>query len=242
MDRAEPKQVARERAIRLAVKQANQTASLGGRTFALVQCTTEERGDLDDLHGQDAAVAAATFLVDNVGVPAIVGPSSSASTTAVFRALLGTGTLVISPAATGTALTSLEPGDRSDDNPGLLWRTAPSDAFQGLKISQDMLARKVQKAAVLHMQDAYGEGLKKVFVEEFGKGGGSAEIAQWSSGAQLPEAITNVGAMPVKEVLFISSVSTDIVAFLNSAAQDPQYDMKSFFLPDSAASVDVFSK
>ena len=129
MDRSSSTHAAREKSSRLAAKQVNDEGGVEGKEFAVVYCTYEADLAFDDLEPADAAVASAHYLVDQLGVPAILGPAGSADTSAVYQALANTGTLVMSPSATSPALTGLD-SDASDAAPGLLWRTAPPDTLR----------------------------------------------------------------------------------------------------------------
>ena len=247
MDRSVETHVARERSAQLAYDQANGEGGLGGREFGAVFCTIEENSEFDDLTRVEAAKQSAEFLSRTIGVPAIVGPAASSDTQEVFQDLKADGVVVISPSATSPALTALDPNDVSDDSPGLLWRTAPSDALQGSVIASDMLGPgegrlgQVTSVAAIHEVGAYGEGLFKVFADEFRAGGGSVEEFPFEGEGQLTDAIADVGALPVQEVLFISSQAPNIVAFLNGAATLPDYDDKNIFLTDAAANPDVLA-
>lgn len=237
MDRSSPKKAARENAARLAVLQSWDEPALEGRRFGMVFCTVEENLSYDDRPLEQAAVESARWLARELGVPAIVGPSGSSATAAVYQALVGTNTLVISPAATSVTLTSLDTTNATDDAPGLLWRTAPSDATQGPAIAQDMVARGIAHVAVVHQTDEYGQGLANIFNDTFG---GQIDLYPFSNDSQRAEAITTAAGTAAEEVLFVASNSDEIVAFLNGAAANSGYDGKSFFLTDAAASRDVF--
>ncbi len=240
MDRSAPKKVARQRSARLAALQANAERGLDDREFGLVMCTIEENSSFDDLSGTDAAVATANYLSDQLGLAAIIGPSGSGNTTAVFTSIQEHGTLIISPSATSSALSSLEQQNPSDENPGLLWRTAPPDSFQGSLIVSDAQNRGIQHMAVIHQVDAYGEGLANVINAEFTAGGGQVSLVPWESENERTEAIIQVSTSPASEVVFVASNSADNVAFLLAAASTAGYETKTFFLPDAAASQDVF--
>ena len=240
MDRASPKKAARERSARLAAIQVNQAGGLDGHTFGFVFCTIEENINLDNLTLDEAAVASAKFLAKEVGVPAIVGPSGSTSTAAVYQSLVGSDTVIISPSATSETLTDLDTTNATDANPGMLWRTAPSDSFQGPAIAADMLARGTQRVAVIHQTDTYGQGLANSFTVPFEASGGDVTLYPFVAENDRTEAITSVSNTAVDEVLFIASNSDDIVAFLNGAGTTTGYETKAIFLTDAAASSDVF--
>jgi branched-chain amino acid transport system substrate-binding protein len=241
MDRSEPKKVARERAAQLAATQVDEVGGLGGRTLAMVLCTIEPNFAGDALDLEEAATSTARYLVDVVGVPAIVGPSSSGNTLAVFEELNGSGTLLISPAATSPALNDADPADVSDERPGLLWRTAVSDSEQGKKIAEDMLARGVTSVAAIIQEGSYGRGLYQVFVDELSSTI-SVELHAYTLDVERTDAVSEVSVnADIEEVLFISSESSDITEFLVTAANDGGFASKRLFLTDAAASVDVVS-
>lgn len=243
MDRSLDTHRARENAARLAFDQANAEGGIGGRKFAAVFCTIEENSEFDGLERQAAAVVSARYLVDNIGVPAIIGPAASSDTQAVFLEVRDDRVLVISPSATSPALSSLDPIAVSDENPGLLWRTAPPDSLQGVAIADDMRRQDfgrteaVDAVAVIHESGAYGEGLAAVFADAFA---GDATFFLYDDDNSRTEAVATVGSGSFDEVLFVSSQTNDVVAFLNAAAT-PSFDGKRIFLTDSAANGDVLS-
>lgn len=109
---------------------------------------------------------AARHLVDDVGVPAIIGPRFSGRTKDVALDVTVPGNvLLISPAATSPSLSELQ-----DD--GLVWRTAPPDTLQAVAMKDQVMALEQQirqklgmaagdkvKLAISHKGDSYGVGL-----------------------------------------------------------------------------------
>jgi branched-chain amino acid transport system substrate-binding protein len=99
-----------------------------------------------------------------------------------------------------------------------------------------MTSRKVTNVAIIRQVGAYGEGLTKVFQENFKS---TPEVVAFSTDNDLIGAVTNVGATKAAEVLFISSDQEDVIAFLDAVGTNASYDSKALFLTDSAASKDV---
>ncbi len=234
-----------ERTAQLAYDQANTRGGLDGREFGAVFCSVEENADLDDLDHIEAAIASVEFLARTVGVPAILGPVTSVEVQNAFLAMAGQDVLMISPSATSPALTDLDPAQVSDERPGLLWRTAASDALQGAAIASDMLTGRdppVTSVAAIHEVGAYGEGLYEVFARAFTDGGGEVTAYPYADSGQLAEAIAQVGSTDVQEVLFISSETQTIIGFLDSVASLAQYETKSLFMTDPAANPDVLAE
>jgi hypothetical protein len=136
-----------QNATQLAIDDFNDVATLqGGREVAWVGC--------DDTDGADQAVAAAMHLVDNVGVPAIVGPIFSESVLAIAEQVtVDAGVFVISPTASAESLTNID-----DDN--LVWRVTPSDVYQVNGILDRMVEDPTPpRLLVLYKDDAYGSGI-----------------------------------------------------------------------------------
>jgi branched-chain amino acid transport system substrate-binding protein len=142
-------------------------------------------------------------------------------------------------------LTDLDPAEVSNDSPGLLWRTAASDALQGAVIARDMLTVRdpaVTSVAAIHEVGAYGEGLFEVFARDFRDGGGTLEEYPYEDSGQMAEAIAQAGSSGVQEVLFISSDTAAIIGFLDSVASLVEYEDKGIFMTDPAANPDVLAE
>ena len=141
----------------------------------------------------DPSVAgpAADKLVNTDQVTAIVGAFCTGATIgAATAAGIPGGVVQISPSASAPALTTLEDKD-------LVYRTTPSDAFQGVKLADLLTQKGIKDVAVTYVNNDYGKGLADVFVATFTAAGGSvssnvahedgkadyrAELGQLSSG------------------------------------------------------------
>lgn len=244
MDRSLDTHVARENAARLAFTQANDSGGLNEQSVGIVFCTIEESSDFDQLMRSEAAVEAATWLADSLGVSAIVGPAASGDTQAVFEALRSFDTLIISPSATSPALTRLDGSEPSDANPGLLWRTAPPDTLQGRVLAEDIIASGVNEVVAVVEQGSYGEGLLQSFAVAFEAMGGTSPTSTAlffppNNDGQRSERLASAGTAAETSVLFISSQTTDAVAAVSVAASSPTYEGKSLWLTDSAGTSEV---
>jgi len=134
-----------ENGLRLAVSEINQSGGVLDMKVGVLSC--------DDGSTPVMAVNAARHLVDVGRVDAIIGAGASASTIEAFNNVArAAGVLMVSPSSTSPAISTLP------DN-GLLWRTAPSDAVQGLVIARYLLAAGYSKLAVVNRNDAYGNGI-----------------------------------------------------------------------------------
>lgn len=222
-----------QRAAELALRQVDAQGGLDGVRFAMVHCdTTAMAGDmLDDVEG---SAAAAKFLGETIGVPAIVGPRGSSRTQAAFEAVRGDDVLVISPSATSPALTGLDVLDPTFEMPGLLWRTVPPDTLQSEVIAADMRMRSVMNVAAIYQVGAYGEGLAALFEDRFiGAGGVTVERHPFESGqfsSILAEVADELTAGTIDEVLFVSSDIADYVAMMTAATATD--DLEAAFTAD----------
>ncbi|MBT8494138.1 MAG: ABC transporter substrate-binding protein, partial [Deltaproteobacteria bacterium] len=246
MDRSVSAQVGRENAAELAYFGANDIGGLEGRNFGVVFCDIQVQNDGEER--SDNAIEAARYLIETLGVPAILGPSSSGDTQAVYQAFSDTSTLIISPSATSPALTPLDGENPTDENPGLLWRTAPPDDLQGRAIAADIRAVGSLRSsgtasaniAIIFQSGPYGEGLGTVLSNELDvicpSPTCTVSLNPYDGDTQRNNAVTMIGNDgAVQEVVFISSDVAEVNSFLAAADTITGYDTKQIFLTDSAA-------
>jgi ABC-type branched-subunit amino acid transport system substrate-binding protein len=242
-------QRARENATRLAATQANEGGGLDGRIFGFVFCDVAEDPKYDSLKRADAVIATGKYLADVIGAPAFVGPSASPDVLGVFNALKAENksVLVMSPSATSAELTKIDVEQASDDNPGLLWRTAVPDTVQGSVIARHLetIDPPVTNVRVVFEKGAYGEGLEKVFraaaattknnpsIQSFGFAAGNS--------SERDQAILSGGEGSPQYVLFFSSQSGDQSAFVIGVNTLTSYQTVKLFLSDTAANVDLLN-
>jgi ABC-type branched-subunit amino acid transport system substrate-binding protein len=118
----------------------------------------------------NAAQAAASDLIQNKGVQAIVGDAYAGGTLAAFPVAEAAGVVMMSPSATSAALSTVDSGD-------LLWRTTASDRLQG-KAAASLAWTNLtyQRIGVLARNDAYGRNIASSFDENFTALGGTVPI------------------------------------------------------------------
>jgi len=114
-----------------------------------------------------AAQAAAERLISSEGVVAIMGADCSGVTMAVLQNVaMSAGVPMISPSATSPAFTTT-------DSNGLFFRTAPSDARQGVILANIVLERGFDTVALTHTNNDYGSGFATAFAEAYTAAGGT---------------------------------------------------------------------
>ena len=117
-----------------------------------------------------AAQAAAERLITADSVAGIMGADCSGVTTSILsNVALPNGMVMISPSATSPALSLVE------DN-GLFFRTAPSDARQGVVMSEVLMDRGINEVAVTYTNNDYGLGLADSFAAAFAEMGGTVTL------------------------------------------------------------------
>ncbi|MEI4470455.1 ABC transporter substrate-binding protein [Frigidibacter sp. MR17.24] len=117
-----------------------------------------------------AATAAATRIITQDGVKGIVGGMCSGETIATLQNVaMPNGIVMISPSATSPALSSME------DN-GLFFRTSPSDARQGVVMTEIIKEHGIDSVAVTYTNNDYGKGLAESFEAAFKEAGGTVTI------------------------------------------------------------------
>ena len=117
-----------------------------------------------------AATAAAERLITADGVKAIMGADCSGVTGAILaNVAMANGIVMISPSATSPALSTAE------DN-GLFFRTAPSDARQGVVMTEVLMDAGITEVAVTYTNNDYGKGLADSFQAAYEAAGGSITI------------------------------------------------------------------
>ncbi|AQU84642.1 MAG: ABC transporter substrate-binding protein [Halomonas sp.] len=149
---------------KLAVAQVNEQGGiLGGQTLVMPSGDTT-------CSDASAASNAADRMVNSERVTAIVGALCTGATIAAANnAAIPGGVLMVSPASTAPAVSELDDND-------LVFRTVPSDAFQGEMLAKLLLDKGIDFVAVTYVNNDYGRGLSEAFSTAFEEGGG--EVAE----------------------------------------------------------------
>ncbi len=149
---------------RAAVADINANGGVLGDTLSLVVA--------DSQCDAKAAVDAANKLVNVEQVVAIAGAICSGGTIGAVEAVtVPAGVVSVSPSATSPAITGLDDKD-------LVFRTAPSDAYQGVALAGLARSMGYSKLAVTYANDDYNAGLGQVFIEAFKAAGGTITAEQ----------------------------------------------------------------
>lgn len=149
--------------IQLAEKEINDAGGVLGQTLKIVVGDTQTK--------PQPGIDAAQKLVSIQNVSGIVGALSSGVTIPVAQSVTkSAGVPQISPASTSPVITGLEDED-------FLFRSVPSDAFQGVALAQVVSEKGYANVAVLYVNNDYGEGLAESFEQAFAQKGGQVSAA-----------------------------------------------------------------
>ena len=186
---------------------------------------TSIRGDSTCIDA-GAATSAAERLITAEGVNAIMGADCSGVTGAILsNVALPNGTVMISPSATSPGLSTAE------DN-GLFFRTAPSDARQGVIITEILQDRGVSEVALTYTNNDYGKGLADAFQASFEAAGGTVTISAAHEDGKADYS-AEVGALASAggEVLVVAGyVDQGGSGVIRSALDSGAFD--TFYVPD----------
>jgi branched-chain amino acid transport system substrate-binding protein len=156
---SQPRGASMLRAAQLAVNQTNARRGIRGRKLELRV--------VDDSGNEDAAVRVAEQLYADPAVVAVVGHLSSGTSLAAARVYGGgaTPTAMISPSASSPDLAGINP---------YVFRVCPSDLQHGPQLArfawQTLGARR---AGIIYINSDYGRGVRRTFVAEFARLGGT---------------------------------------------------------------------
>ena len=193
-------------AVKLAVDEVNANGGiLRGQKLQIIVGDTKgtAQGSID----------AATKLVNVDNVTAIVGALTSAATIAAAHGVtIPKGVLLISPASTAPIITTLEDKD-------FVFRTIPSDAYQGWMLGKLVYDQGFRNVALTYVNTDYGSGLADTFRNAFENLGGtvtSAQAHEPNKDSYLPELKALSAGNPEALVLIAYAASSGITIIKES--------------------------
>jgi branched-chain amino acid transport system substrate-binding protein len=163
----------------------------------------------------DPSVAgpAADKLVNSDQVTGMVGAFCTGATVgAATTAGIPGGVVMISPSASAPVLTTLEDSD-------LVYRTTPSDAFQGVKLADLLTSKGVTDVALTYVNNDYGKGLADVFAARFAENGGtvSVNIAHEDGKADYRAELGQLAAAGSQNLVVLAYISGSGLTILQQA-------------------------
>jgi ABC-type branched-subunit amino acid transport system substrate-binding protein len=143
--------------VKLAVDHINEDGGILGKTLKII--------NIDSQTDPEIAVSAALDLIENNNVHIIIGAGASDVTIALAESLKAKDVIIMSPTSTSPRITTLEDNNR-------LWRTAPSDIFQGNYMASKAIDLSFMRASIFYQDDSYGKGVSDGFISTYESRGG----------------------------------------------------------------------
>lgn len=182
------------------------------------------------------AVDTARRLVEVEGVQALIGAASSGVTIPIAESVtIPNQVPQISNASTSPLITDL-PADSGKD---FLFRTAPSDALQGVVLAGLAEAEGFNSVSVLYVNNPYGQGLNDVFKANFEKAGGKvpASVPVPEEAAPTYTAELQKAAEGNPQALIALAYPGQATVFLREALEGDFF--KQFLFVDGTKSQDI---
>jgi len=195
------------KAVDLAAKHVNDQGGLfaGGEKYDVIR--------VDSACDPVAAVDAVTKLVNVSGVSGLIGPVCSGATIAQAESVsIPAGVVTLSVSASSPAISTMEKGT------DLVFRTAASDAYQGIALADLVLGKGIKEIAVSYANDDYNAAIAKVFSDSFAAKGGkvTANEAHEPNKASYRSEVATLGATSDNLALFAYHGSGGITILRNS--------------------------
>jgi branched-chain amino acid transport system substrate-binding protein len=167
-----------------------------------------------------AAVDAATHLVEDEKVLAIVGPLCSGAAMAIYKNVtIPAGITVVSPSATSPAITSLDDGD-------LVFRTSPSDVYQGSIMAQLLLSKGIKHIAITYVDNDWGKGISAELSSAFEAAGGkvAGNMAHEEGKTDYYDVIRSLSASGVDTLVVLAYANGSGQTILRQAVESGAFD------------------
>jgi neutral amino acid transport system substrate-binding protein len=149
-------------AVPLLVDTVNKCGGVNGEPVTLVSA--------DDQTTPSAGVEAMTKLTEVDKVAGVVGSFASSVSMAAMPIAIRNKVMMLSPGSTSPEFTKRA---KKGDFQGYWARTAPPDTYQAQALAKLAIERGVKRAATVVINNDYGVGFEKEFVESFKKLGGT---------------------------------------------------------------------
>jgi branched-chain amino acid transport system substrate-binding protein len=199
---------------KLAVKQINsQGGTLDGQNI-IVPSGDSTCSDIT------AAVDAATLLVQDEKVLAIVGPLCSGAAIAVYKNVtIPAGITAVSPSATSPAITSLDDGD-------LVFRTSPSDVYQGNIMARLLLSKGIKHIVITYVNNDWGKGISAELSKAFEASGGkvSGNMAHEEGKTDYSDVIRSLSSPGVGTLVVLAYANGSGLTVLRQAVESGAFE------------------
>ncbi|KQX35779.1 amino acid ABC transporter substrate-binding protein [Devosia sp. Root436] len=183
----------------LVVKQVNEQGGILGGELTMISA--------DSACDATGGATAADKIINTDNAVAVVGGLCTGETIGAFNGSGLSGNVVfVSPASSAPALTTLEDND-------LVYRTTPSDALQGVKLAELLLAKGVKDIAITYVNNDYGKGFADALSAAYTAGGGTvaANVAHEEGKADYRAELGNLVASQNLVILAYANASGNTI-------------------------------
>ena len=167
-----------------------------------------------------AAADAAAHLVEDENVLAIVGPLCSGAAMAIYKNVtIPAGITVVSPSATSPAITSLDDGD-------LVFRTSPSDVYQGRIMARLLLSKGIKHIVITYVDNDWGKGISAELSSAFEAAGGkvAGNMAHEEGKTDYNDVIRSLAASGVDTLVVLAYANGSGQTLLRQAVESGAFD------------------
>ena len=167
-----------------------------------------------------AAVDAANHLVYDEKVLAIVGPLCSGAAIAVYKNVtIPAGITAVSPSATSPEITSLDDGD-------LVFRTSPSDVYQGNIMARLLLSKRIKHIVITYVNNDWGKGISAELSKAFEAAGGevAGNIAHEEGKADYSDVIRSLSSPGVGTLVVLAYANGSGQTVLRQAVESGAFE------------------
>jgi branched-chain amino acid transport system substrate-binding protein len=199
---------------KLAVKQINSQGGILDGQNIIVPSGDSTCSDIT------AAVDAAALLVHDEKVLAIVGPLCSGAAIAVYKNVtIPAGITAVSPSATSPAITSLDDGD-------LVFRTSPSDVYQGNIMARLLLSKGIKQIVITYVNNDWGKGISAELSKAFEAAGGkvSGNMAHEEGKTDYSDVIRSLSSPGVDTLVVLAYANGSGQTVLRQAVESGAFE------------------
>lgn len=182
-----------------------------------------------------ASANATDRLVNTEQVTAIVGGLCTGETIGGANAAgIPGGVVMVSPASTAPALSTLDDND-------LVFRTTPSDAFQGQKLAELLLAKGITEIALTYVNNDYGSGFASAVAGAYEAGGGTiaANLAHEDGKADYRAELGSLASSGSQTLVILAYANSSGQTLLRQALESG--DFTTFVGGDGMVGDDLFT-
>ena len=197
----------------LAISQINEQGGiLGGQTLSIISADTT-------CTDASAAINAADRMINSENVTAIVGALCSGATIAAANNVaVPAGVVMVSPASTSPAIAEIDDND-------LVFRTTPSDAYQGEVLARLLLSKGIDEVAMTFVNNDYGQGLANAFAATYEAEGGviAGRAAHEDGRADYRSELGNLASSGAETLLVLAYADTSGQTILRQAYESGMF-------------------